>query len=732
MYGISAEIMKLILRGDYGDPFAVLGMHALKSGGLVVRTFFPEATAIQVIDRKSGKKVADLEQLHEDGFFAGGLGRRKKRFPYKLKITLAEETLVMEDPYRFYTILENRDTQRLIGGTHWRSYDKLGAHFSKMEGVIGVVFAVWAPNAGRVSVVGDFNNWDGRRHVMRFRHNCGVWEMFIPGLQEGDAYMFEVKDKLGNLLPLKSDPYAFKSDSPPQTASRICRLDTFKWADKTWMKQRRARNATDAPISIYEVHPGSWQRVPEEGNRYLTWSEMADKLIPYVCDMGFTHIQLTPIMEYPYDPSWGYQPVGLFAATSRFGEPEDFKTFVEKCHKHKIGVFLDWVSAHFPKDDHGLGRFDGSPLYEHVDPRLGEHPDWGTYIYNYARYEVSNFLVSSALFWLDLYHIDGLRADAVASMLYLDYSRGEGEWAPNAQGGNTNLDAINFLRQMNELAMGDYPGAVTIAEESTSWPGVSKPTAKGGLGFGYKWNMGWMHDTLEYMKQDPIYRKHHHRKITFGLSYAWSENFVLPLSHDEVVHLKKSLFGRMPGDKWQQFANLRAYYGFMWGHPGKKLLFMGGEFAQAGEWDFNSSLSWHLLENAENQGIQNLVRDLNLFYKSCPALHQLDCDPKGFQWLKADEAEESYFAWLRLGKGGANPVVVVCNFTPVPRYGYRFGVPKPGFYSMRINTDRLCYGGTDMTVGDGVQTEPVPADGQPHSLLLNLPPLATLMLEYSK
>jgi len=729
-YGTNLEIMKAITRGDFGDPFSVLGLHEDGPGGaLIVRVFFPDALEIEVLEYRSEKRIVALEQLLPEGFFAGSLGRRKKRFPYKLRITLEEETLVMEDPYRFHHLLDEKESLAVTNGDFWRIYDKLGAHFTRMEGVSGVSFAVWAPNASRVSVVGDFNNWDGRRHVMRLRHKCSVWEIFIPGLTEGDVYMYELKDRRGNLMALKADPFGFAHECPPETASVVYDLGKLKWADKTWMNNRATRNALDAPISVYEVHLGSWRRVPEDGNRWLTYRELAEQLVPYLTEMGFTHLQVMPIHEHPFYGSWGYQPLGLYAPTRRYGSPEDFKYLVEQCHKAGIGVYMDWVPGHFPSDDHGLAHFDGTCLYEHEDPRQGYHPDWNTYIYNFGRNEVTNFLISNALFWLEQYHIDGLRVDAVASMLYLDYSRNEGEWIPNQHGGNTNLEAIDLLRNLNEVVR-DHEGAVTIAEESTAWPGVSRPTSKGGLGFDFKWNMGWMHDTLEYMKLDPIYRRHHHHKMTFGLVYAFNENFMLPLSHDEVVHMKGSLLGRMPGDTWKRFANLRAYYGFMWGHPGKKLLFMGGEIAQVREWNHDASLDWHLVQNSRHRGVQSLIRDLNLLYRELPALHQYDCDPAGFQWVRVDEEVESYYAWLRFGKEGTKPVLCVCNMTPVVREALRFGVPKAGFWAERLNTDAALYGGSDVGNGKGVKTEAVACDDDDQSVVLTLPPLATLFLEY--
>lgn len=723
------EIAKAICRGDYGDPFSVLGMHELKDKSQVVRVFFPEATKVEVVDKKSGRVVCDLERMLPEGFFAGMMGRRKKPFAYKLKVTIEDEVLNMEDPFRFGTILSDRDVQMIVDGNHWRSYEILGSHITKIDGVTGVTFAVWAPNASRVSVVGDFNNWDGRRHIMRLRHRCSVWEIFIPGLTEGDQYMYEIKDRNGVLLPKKTDPYAFATECPPHKASEIRRIDHFKWADKNWMKNRAKRMAKNAPISVYEVHLGSWKRVPEEDNRYLTYRELADQLVPYLKEMGFTHVELMPVSEYPFYGSWGYQPVSLFAPTRRFGDPEDFKYMVERFHQEDIGVIIDWVPAHFPADNHGLARFDGTALYEHEDPRLGHHPDWKTLIYNYGRVEVANFLISNALFWLDRYHIDGLRVDAVASMLYLDYSRQDGEWIPNRHGGNTNLEAIDLLRNLNELVHGEFDGAVTIAEESTAWPGVTAATSKGGLGFTYKWNMGWMHDTLSYVEKDPIHRRYHHHQMTFGMIYAYNENFMLPLSHDEVVHMKGSLIRKMPGDSWRKAANLRAYYGFMWTHPGKKLLFMGGEFAQEREWNHENSLDWHLLKGRYHAGIQQLVKDLNAYYRKTPALHQLDTDPSGFKWVQADASEESYYAYLRFDEDAKNPVLIVCNFTPVPRYNYTFGVPKPGKWVEAINTDALAYGGSDISNGTHIETTEEETNGQPYKLSLTIPPLSTLILE---
>jgi 1,4-alpha-glucan branching enzyme len=605
-------------------------------------------------------------------------------------------------------------------------YRKLGAHPATLGGAEGFAFAVWAPNARRVSVVGDFNEWDGRRHPMRLRHDGGIWELFIPELKPGARYKYEIRGAGGDLL-LKADPVAFTAEKTPSTASVLHGPPDFAWADQAWMEQRGVTDPRKAPISIYECHLGSWARVPEQGQRYLTYRELADRLIPYVKDLGFTHIELLPITEYPFDGSWGYQTVSLFAPTSRFGTPEDFAAFVEAAHAAGIGIILDWVPGHFPNDPHGLAYFDGTHLYEHADPRQGYHQDWGTYIYNFGRQEVQSFLVANARFWLERYHLDGLRVDAVASMLYLDYSRKQGEWVPNRYGGNENLDAIDFMRRMNEVAYASSPGAITIAEESTAWPGVSHPTYTGGLGFGFKWNMGWMHDTLRYFSKDPIHRRHHHHDLTFGLLYAFSENFMLPLSHDEVVHGKGSLLGKMPGDRWRRFANLRAYYAFMWGHPGKKLIFMGGEFGQEREWNHDASLDWHLLDDPLHGGVQSLMRDLNRAYRSIGALHERDCEAGGFRWLVSDDADNSVIAWARFGEAADDMAVVVSNLTPVPREGYRIGVPRPGFYREVINTDAEAYGGTGVGNMGGLQAADAESHGSPHALTLTLPPLATLI-----
>jgi 1,4-alpha-glucan branching enzyme len=715
-----------IVEARHGDPFSVLGMHQAVDGTISVRAFWPGAVTAEVIEPATGDAVASLIRLHDDGFFAGTVAGRTERFAYRLRFGRDSDTWETEDAYRFGTVLGEVDAYLLREGTHRRIYEKLGAHPMTMDGVDGVAFAVWAPNAMRASVVGDFNDWDGRRHPMRKRIEAGVFEIFIPGVRPGANYKFEMLGADGQLLPLKADPVGFAHERPPANASRVAGLPRHPWEDGEWMAMRAARQRLAAPISIYEVHLGSWRR--KNGIEYLTYDEFGEQLIAYAVEMGFTHIELLPVSEYPFDGSWGYQPIGLFAPTSRFGPPETFARFVDRCHQAGLGVVIDWVPAHFPTDPHGLARFDGTALYEHEDPRLGFHRDWNTLIYNFGRTEVRNFLVANALYWLDRFHIDALRVDAVASMLYLDYSREEGEWIPNVHGGRENLEAIAFLRELNTLTFGEYPGTTTMAEESTAWPQVSRPVDSGGLGFGYKWNMGWMHDTLDYMHREPIHRKYHHHQMTFGIHYAFSENFVLPLSHDEVVHGKRSLLGRMPGDRWQRFANLRAYFAFMWTHPGKKLLFMGGEFAQEEEWNYSRSLDWHLLADPAHRQVQDLVRDLNRLYRTLPALHVKDTESSGFEWIEATDAESSVYAFLRLGGDGDAPVLVVCNFTPVVREGYRVGVPSGGRWAERLNTDSAIYGGSDVGNLGGVEAEPVPQHGRPFSLNLTLPPLATLIL----
>ena len=722
------ETFQTIVAGDHGDPFAILGMHE-EDGDLVVRTFQPGASAVKVVSTDGEDSYGELEAVHPEGLFAGLLSI-KELTPYKLRVTWNEE-VDLHDPYRFSPVLEEGDLYLFGEGNHHYLYEKLGAHPIELEGVEGVSFAVWAPSARRISVVGNFNNWDGRRHVMRKHPGIGVWEIFIPGIGEGESYKYELKGPNGDLLPLKADPYGFLAEKLPGTGSVVHDPTRYEWQDDDWMQNREAHNALDAPMATYEVHLGSWRR--HQDGTYLTYEELAEGLVSYVSEMGYTHVEFLPPTEYPFDGSWGYQPLGLYAPTSRFGTPDEFKHMVDAFHAVGIGVIIDWVPAHFPEDPHGLGFFDGTHLYEHADPRQGRHPDWGTLIFNYGRNEVRNYLTANALFWLREYHVDGLRVDAVASMLYLDYSREEGEWLPNERGSNENLEAIAFLQKMNELVYEHAPGAVTIAEESTAWPMVSRPVYMGGLGFGYKWNMGWMHDSLEYMQEDPLHRSYHHDKLTFSLVYSFNENFVLPLSHDEVVHGKGTLIGRMPGDEWQKFANLRAYYGFMYSHPGKQLLFMGGEIAQDREWNHDIGLDWNLLDEPLHAGVQSLIRGLNALYKDTPALYEVDFEPAGFEWIEGGDKANSVVSFLRRPSEMREEdyAVVVCNFTPVVREDYRIGVPSPGTYIEALNTDDGTYGGSGVNNGGPIEAEEVPSHGQPYSLSLRLPPLATMILRRS-
>ncbi len=720
------ETVEAVVEGRHGNPFGVLGLHGGGEAPLSLCVFAPDAESVTVLDAKQGKALAELEQLDPRGFFATAFPRRKQRFAYRLKLANGGGAWEREDPYRFPPLLGDLDVHLLSEGRHYRLYDKLGAHPLRLEGVDGVGFAVWAPNARRVSVIGHFNAWDGRRHVMRLRHDCGVWEIFVPGIGPGETYKFEILGPDGTLLPPKSDPVAFGAEVSPANASVVRPPLERAWTDESWMHRRDARQSVGAPISIYEVHAGSWKRGEDGG--YLGYDALAERLIPYVQEMGFTHIELLPLHEHPFTGSWGYQPTGLYAPTSRYGDAAGLQHFVQACHEAGLGVILDWVPGHFPNDAHGLAQFDGTALYEHADPRLGKHQDWDTLIYNFGRREVANFLLANALYWLERYHVDALRVDAVASMLYLDYSREPGEWLPNIHGGRENLEAIELFHTLSRLVEEHWPGAQTMAEESTAWAGVSRPVEHGGLGFGYKWNMGWMHDTLEYMKREPVYRKYHHDKLTFGLHYAFSENFILPLSHDEVVHGKGSLLGKMPGDRWQKFANLRAYLAFMWTHPGKKLLFMGGEFGQEREWSHDRALDWHLLEQAEHAGLRRLVADLNRLYAGTAALHRLDCAPEGFQWIDASDVDSSVVSFLRKGVQGDPPVLVVCNFTPVPRDDYRIGVPHEGAWREVLNSDAACYGGAGLGNMGRVFAEAQRWHGQPASVRLTLPPLATLAL----
>ncbi|MEM9222995.1 MAG: 1,4-alpha-glucan branching protein GlgB [Pseudomonadota bacterium] len=719
---LAPAVAHAIAAGQHDDPYAVLGPHAGPDGTFIVRTFAPHADAAFVTDAQNAV-VATMEKLHRDGLFSAVMAA--KPFKYRIKFRAGEHEWIAEDPYRFGVVLGEMDTYLFAEGSHRRLYERFGAHPRTMDGVRGIGFALWAPNARRVSVVGDFNSWDGRRHVMRRRPEAGAWEMFIPDLTEGLFYKYEIVGVEGNVLPLKTDPFAFAAEEPPKTSSIVRGLRQHEWEDADWIAKRKTADSRRSPMAIYEVHPGSWRR--GDGNSFLSYDDLAATLIPYVKDLGFTHIEFLPICEHPFSGSWGYQPVGLFAPTARFGPPEAFARFVDRAHQEGIGIIIDWVPAHFPTDAHGLGNFDGTHLYEHQDPREGFHKDWNTLIYNFGRREVANFLITNALFWLDQYHVDGLRVDAVASMLYRDYSREEGEWIANIHGGRENLEAIAFLRALNDRVADEGAGALMAAEESTAFPGVSKPSRDGGLGFDYKWNMGWMHDTLKYVSKDPVYRKHHHGDVTFGLHYAFSENFVLPLSHDEVVHGKGSLLGKMPGDRWQQFANLRAYFTFMWTHPGKKLLFMGGEFGQVNEWNHDQSLDWHLLDDGFHAGVQTLMRDLNDLYKGVASLHELDCEPAGFEWIDASNADQSVFVFARYAADGSAALVVL-NFTPVVRYSFRVGLPHGGRWREALNSDASAYGGSNVGNDGSVVAENVVFHGKSHSALLTLPPLGALII----
>ena len=726
------DVLKIISAESH-DPYSVLGLHPIVAEGtegrsFSVRTFFPNAAGVNVNISEDGSSYR-MEKLHESGFFEVVIKDRSDFFTYQLEVTdFTGNTFSIHDPYCFLPVLTDFDLHLFNEGNHHKIFQKLGAHIMSINNITGTLFAVWAPCAHRVSVIGDFNQWDGRRHQMRCLGSSGVWEIFIPEICKGDNYKFEIKTPSGEIY-VKSDPYAFYSELRPGTASIVYDVDSYKWNDINWMKDRDSSNIFEKPISIYEVHLGSWARIPEEDNRFLTYIELADRLVKYVREMGYTHIELLPVAEHPFDGSWGYQLTGYYAVTSRFGKPEDFMYLVDECHKNGIGIILDWVPAHFPKDGHGLARFDGTALYEHVDCKQGEHPDWGTHIFNFDRHEVRNFLVSNAVFWFEKYHIDGLRVDAVASMLYLDYGKKEGEWIPNSWGGKENIGAIEFMRQLNGTVYNYFPGAMMIAEESTSWSQVSKPPYVGGLGFSFKWNMGWMNDYLRYISMDPIYRKYHHNNLTFSIMYAMSENFVLVLSHDEVVHGKCSMISKMPGDYWQQFAGLRVSYGYMFGHPGKKLLFMGGEFGQFVEWDFKRSLDWHLLDYDMHRKLQQFVKDLNRLYISEKALHEVDFSFEGFEWIDCNDSDHGVVSFIRKGKDWHDTLVIVCNFTPVVHNNYRIGVPFDVFYNEILNSDSENYGGSNTGNMGGVHAEQNSFHGKPYSLNLQLPPLAILVLK---
>ncbi|HLK87589.1 MAG TPA: 1,4-alpha-glucan branching protein GlgB [Candidatus Binataceae bacterium] len=711
---------------EHRDPHAILGAH-LEPQGVVVRVFRPDASRVTLlIDGEEEPRA--MTRIEPAGLFSLRLRRRRELFGYRLQIQFGDgSSIMMRDPYSFLPTVGDLDLHLMGELRHDRPYEVLGAHVREPGGVSGVAFAVWAPNARSVSVVGDFNSWDGRIHMMRSMGGSGIWELFIPGLADGERYKYEIRPHEGPPY-LKTDPWASSLEQPPATASIVYR-SRHRFEDDRWMGERGSRDPLRAPLSIYEVHLGSWRRVPEERNRWLTYRELGPALADYVSDLGFTHVELLPIMEHPFSGSWGYQVSGYFAPTARFGTPDDFRSFVDALHRRNIGVILDWVPGHFPTDAFALARFDGTALYEHLDPRRGFQPEWGTYIFNFGRTEVRNFLLGSAQCWLREFHVDGLRVDAVASMLYLDYARRAGDWLPNIYGGRENLEAVDFLRILNERIYDRLPGAMTLAEESTSWPAVSRPTYTGGLGFSFKWDMGWMHDTLDYFSKDPVYRRWHHRDLTFGLLYAWNENFVLPLSHDEVVYGKRSLLSKMPGDRWRQFANLRALYGYMWARPGKKLLFMGGEFGQWNEWNAEESLDWHLLAGEEHRGLQSMMRELNRLYREHPALWEADHDHRGFEWIAADNSDDNVIAFMRIAPASGGRVICACNFAPVPREHYRIGAPRPGYYREILNTDAAIWSGGNVGNAGGVNAEPTPYNGMPHSISITLPPLGVLWFE---
>jgi 1,4-alpha-glucan branching enzyme len=726
--GVPRDDIYRFVRGLHSDPFSVLGPHKV-GDDVEIRVFRPDAQAIEVVlDREPDKPIV-AERTDKEGFFCATVPNAERGVLYHLRIVKldgSEERT--RDAYQYGPIIGDVDLHLFSEGQHWKIYENFGAHLRTIGDATGVYFAVWAPNAERVSVVGDFNDWDGRVNPMRKLLSAGVWELFLPGIPQGAHYKFEIRTQSGAVL-LKSDPFAFFNQHGKSTASMVYDLERYTWSDAEWMETRQKKNWPQSPISIYEVHVGSWRR--KEGNLQLTYLELADTLLPYVLDMGYTHIELLPVAEHPFEGSWGYQVTNYYAPTSRFGPPDDFRHFIDKCHQAGIGVIMDWVPAHFPKDAHALAEFDGTHLFEHMDPRQGEQQDWGTLIFNFGRNEVRNFLIGNALFWLDKYHIDGLRVDAVASMLYLDYSRKPGQWIPNVYGGRENLDAIYFLKRFNEVCYERFPGIITIAEESTAWPGVTRPTYLGGLGFGFKWNMGWMHDFLDYMSIDPIYRRYHHGNITFSLLYAFQENFILVLSHDEIVYGKRSLLSKMPGDEWQKFANLRMFLAWMYGHPGKKLVFMGGEFGQSNEWNHDTQLDWELLKLPRHDGVRRLVQHLNYTYKNEPAFWQLDDTYDGFDWIDFHDADNSVISFLRKSPDG-EIVAFIVNATPVVRYNYRLGVPETGFYRELINTDGETYGGSNVGNFGGVQSEAREWMGREHSIVIHLPPLATVAFKLEK
>jgi len=752
---LTTKEINSIINADSKDPFAILGMHqveikeskteakkgkaAIKAKNIdsdisstkkiIIRAFIPSAKEISVIDAKDKTKKYKMNKIAKEGLFEVIIPDEKGFFKYLLELEYDTGYIAeIVDPYSFWPIFSEYDLYLFNEGNHHKIYESMGAHIREIDGISGVHFAVWAPTARRLSVVGDFNLWDGRRHQMRSIGSSGVWEIFIPKLGQGEVYKYEIKTNSGDVI-LKADPYAFYAELKPKTASIVYDTNNYKWNDKKWIKTREKSNTFEQPVSIYEVHLGSWKKKTEDEESYYSYRELADELVKYAKEMGYTHLELLPIMEHPFDGSWGYQLTGYYAATSRYGKPEDFMYFVDVCHQNNIGVLVDWVPAHFPKDAFGLARFDGTALYEHAHPMQGEHPDWGTLIFNFGRNEVRNFLVSNAVFWFDKYHIDGLRVDAVASMLYLDYGKKDGEWICNRWGGRENIEAINFMRQMNSAVYQYFPGIMMIAEESTSWAMVCKPPHVGGLGFGYKWNMGWMNDFLRYMSKDPIFRKYHHNNITFSICYAFSENFTLVLSHDEVVHGKCSMLSKMPGDYWQKFANLRTAYGFMYGHPGKKLLFMGGEFGQFIEWDYHKGLDWHLLGYEKHKQMQDYVRDLNKLYNNEKCLWELDFSSEGFEWIDCHDADHGVISFVRKAKDWKDMLIFVCNFTPVVYSGYRIGVPLSGYYKEVMNSDAEVYGGSGQGNAGGLYSQEYQWQGRPYSLELTIPPLGMLALK---
>ena len=728
---LSTEDIKKLVSGELHDPFALLGAHPLTLGStplVAVRTLLPGARSVAVLDLEPDREIA-ARRLHDQGLFEAVLEGPRTISPYRLKVDFGTGLIsTFYDCYSFLPVLSDDDLYLFNQGNHYRIYDKLGAHPWRQQDVSGALFAAWAPAAVRLSVVGDFNQWDGRRHQMRSRGVSGMWELFVPHLGPGLLYKFEILTRNREIL-IKADPFAFRFEQRPKTAAVVHDLGGYEWQDHEWMAARAQKDPLAAPLAIYEAHLGSWRRRSEDNNRWLSYREAAEELIPYLKDMGFNCVQFLPLAEHPFDGSWGYQVTGYYAPTSRFGTPEDLMYLVDRCHCEGIAVLFDWVPAHFPRDAHALEYFDGTHLYEHADPRQGVHQDWDTLIFNYGRNEVSNFLVANALFWFDKYHVDGLRIDAVASMLYLDYSRSEQGWVPNRYGGRENLEAIEFIRKLNTKIFELFPGTMTIAEESTAWPGVTRPVHLGGLGFLFKWNMGWMHDMLTFMSKDAIYRRHHVDNLTFALLYAFHENFILPLSHDEVVHGKASLLAKMPGDDWQKFANLRLLLGYMYGEPGKKTLFMGGEFGQWAEWNHDQALEWHLLEYEAHQGLQRFVKDLNRLYLNEPALYERDFDPAGFEWIDFRDTDSVVVSFLRRGKDPAQTLLFVFNFTPVPRLKYRVGAPQSGFYRELLNSDSSHYGGSNLGLLGGAMSESSPCHGRPYTLTLNLPPLGMLILQ---